>query len=99
MIKLLVIYSNLLIIANTSSSIKIKHDEYNKNLNTNEQTGILKRICLRNFKKQMENSSLSLPSGMGIYTCKCFLKQVRSGQSIAIAKKSCKEKATRIFQL
>ncbi len=99
MINLLIIYSNLLIIPNTTNSLKIEYNNQENGHNFNKQSSILKSFCLRNFRKEMQQSSLSIPSGMGIYTCKCFLKQLRSGKSVSIAKTNCKEKAAKKYEL
>ena len=51
------------------------------------------------FNAEMNISGINPPKDMDIYTCNCFVKKVVNGSSIESAQSSCKDKASKKFNL
>lgn len=55
----------------------------------------IKKLCMAGVTAAMSQSGLTLPEGMGDFTCSCFTKEM-NGKGIASilqAQKFCKERA------
>ena len=61
--------------------------------------GLITQFCLASFNSAMAHAGQSPPDGMGSYTCRCFLDEVKSGASIDAAQTTCKSKAASIYKL
>ena len=65
----------------------------------NSLESFINSICLSRFKQEMNEAKITAPEGMAAYSCKCFLKEVEEGSKLDTAKSSCKEKASKKFNL
>ena len=57
------------------------------------------RLCLAGFRSEMTESNFIPPPGMGDFTCKCFLDEIKAGASISSAQSTCKEIASEKYNL
>jgi hypothetical protein len=58
----------------------------------------INRLCLAGFNAAMSHAGKTPPAGMGIFTCNCFLEQVKAGASIQNAQDICKQKAAERYK-
>ena len=64
-----------------------------------DQDGAVTKLCLAGFNAAMSHAGKTPPSGMGRYTCSCFLEQVTDGASITEAQATCKSRAAERFNM
>ncbi len=67
--------------------------------NSKDKHGLIRRICIINFKRAIKNSGNPSPKGMEDYTCKCLSKEIQDGKSLNASISICKEKAKKNFLL
>ena len=60
---------------------------------------LITKFCLASFNAAMTSAGKSPPVGMGAFTCKCFLKEVKQGGSIEASQTTCKEQAASLYKL
>lgn len=61
--------------------------------------GMVRKFCLQAVNKEIKNSGKPAPAGMSDYTCDCVVKEMKNGRSQQQASATCKEAATRKFNL
>ena len=60
----------------------------------------IKKFCMASVTAAMSQAGLTLPEGMGDFTCSCFSKEM-NGKGIAFiiqAQKICKERAAETYE-
>ncbi len=60
---------------------------------------IIKEFCLEEFTKETINHESMINNKIGEFTCDCFVDKMNVGSSIKDAKKICKDKASKEFNL
>ena len=60
---------------------------------------LITKFCLASFNAAMTSAGKSPPAGMGAFTCKCFLNEVKQGGSIEASQTTCKEQAASRYKL
>ena len=60
---------------------------------------LITKFCLASFNAAMTSAGKSPPVGMGVFTCKCFLNEVKQGGSIEASQTTCKEQAASRYKL
>ncbi len=71
----------------------------NINLEDNKNGRLIENLCLESFNSQMNKSNKTPPPGMANFSCKCFLKELSQGFSVATAESTCKVKAQKKYKL
>jgi hypothetical protein len=60
---------------------------------------VVRSICMRVFKAEMQDAGKKAPAGMANYTCDCVTEQITSGSTIDGAKATCKQQASLRYPL
>jgi hypothetical protein len=60
---------------------------------------VVRSICMRVFKAEMQDAGKTAPAGMANYTCGCVSEQITSGSTIDKAKATCKQQASLRYPL
>ena len=60
---------------------------------------VVRSICMRVFKAEMQDAGKTAPAGMANYTCGCVSEQITSGSTIDGAKATCKQQASLRYPL
>jgi hypothetical protein len=60
---------------------------------------VVRSICMRVFKAEMQDAGKTAPAGMANYTCSCVSEQITSGSTIDGAKATCKQQASLRYPL
>ena len=60
---------------------------------------VVRSICMRVFKAEMQDAGKTAPAGMANYTCDCVTEQITSGSTIDGAKATCKQQASLRYPL
>jgi len=60
---------------------------------------VVRSICMRVFKAEMQDAGKTAPAGMANYTCDCVTEQITSGSTIDRAKATCKQQASLRYPL
>ncbi|CAI8159216.1 MAG: hypothetical protein AB8A46_02345 [Prochlorococcus sp.] len=60
---------------------------------------IIFKLCIIGFNAAMADAEKTPPSGMGEYTCNCFLEQMDNGETIDSAQKICENKAASHYNI
>ena len=66
---------------------------------SNELTIVIKEFCLDELKKEMIDSGKEFKHEIGEFTCNCFINKIQTGDSLMLARKTCKDEVSKTFNL
>ncbi len=67
--------------------------------NSNELNTLIKHFCLDELKRELKSVGKEINNELGEFTCNCFIKGIEDGKNLTLARDTCKEKASKNFNL
>jgi len=61
--------------------------------------GIVRTFCLSAFENEMAQAGKSAPAGMADYACGCVADRITNGNSLEMARSTCREATARRYPI
>ncbi len=70
-----------------------------KECQSNEFYIMIKDFCLDELRREMRIAGKDFNDELGDFTCNCFFNKIQSGESLILARRTCKEEVSKKYKL